>query len=233
MKPGDHLDFDSTDYSIRMVEEERRRIARDLHDGPAQGITNLSMRLDILNRLLERQPDMAAEELARINHRVRSLVSEIRRLIYDLRPIAIDETGLLQATRQLCERNQEEWKLPIHITVRADFPANKIPASRQVATYRLIQELLQNIHKHAEATAVEVEFSASSLPGLCVRICDDGKGFDPSTIPQGHYGLVGIQERVSYLGGNIEMDSAPGRGSRFTIEVPFFSQHPGDKRGQF
>ncbi|QSO50997.1 sensor histidine kinase [Alicyclobacillus curvatus] len=224
MTPGDLPIFDQTDHGIKLIEEERRRIARDLHDGPAQAITNVSMRLDILRRLMDSQPDLAAEELDRLQQRVRVLVSEVRRLIYDLRPVAIDEVGVVQATVQLCERNQHDWEIPIRVDVSDDISPSIAPA-RQVAIYRMIQELLNNVHKHAEATEVVVSFQQLDKD-LVVRVIDNGKGFHPDSIPEGHFGIAGLKERVAFLSGELTMHSEPGAGSTFEIHLPVYLGTP-------
>ncbi|KPV42764.1 histidine kinase [Alicyclobacillus ferrooxydans] len=220
MSPGDLPIFDQTDHGIKLIEEERRRIARDLHDGPAQAITNVSMRLDIIRRLLQTQPALVEEEVDRLQQKVRVLVSDVRRLIYDLRPVAVDEVGVLQATLQLCERNQHDWNLKIEVSVQEDVSLDIAPA-RQVAIYRLIQELLNNVHKHAEATNVKIAFSQSKSD-LIIQVADNGKGFDPDLIPEGHYGLAGMKERIEYLDGTFLIESAPGTGARFEIRLPVY-----------
>lgn len=218
MTPGDLPIFDQTDQGIKLIEEERRRIARDLHDGPAQGITNISMRLDVVRRLMERDPVLANEELDRLHQRVRGVVNDIRKLIYDLRPLAIDEVGLIQAARQLCERNQEDWGIPVQVTVSEALQLD-MPPARQVAIYRLIQELLNNVRKHAEASHVGVTF-VQVENALVVEVVDDGKGFDVHHIPSGHFGIIGLKERVAYLSGKVDIESEIGRGSRFVITIP-------------
>jgi len=226
MTPGDLPIYDQTDHGIKLIEEERRRIARDLHDGPAQAITNLSMRLDIVRRMIERQPDLAAVELERLYQRVRVAVSDVRRLIYDLRPIAIDETGLVESIAQLGERNQEDWGIPIHLIVDEHIKLNIAPA-RQVAIYRLIQEVLTNVHKHAQATQIEIQLTELA-DGLKIQIADDGKGFDLTHIPPGHYGIVGLRERAEYLGGRVNIDSSPGSGTCVQITIPSSFATPSD-----
>lgn len=221
MTPGDLPIFDQTDHGIKLIEEERRRIARDLHDGPAQGITNISMRLDIVRRLLDSQPNLATEELERLQQRVRTLVNEVRRLIYDLRPVAIDEIGVFKATIQLCERNQQDWGIPINVHVGENVSLDIAPA-RQIAIYRLIQELLNNVHKHAEASSVEVSLRQLEN-NLILTVSDNGKGFNPDNIPEGHFGIAGLRERVAYLNGDLSIESRLGAGSTFLIQLPVYT----------
>lgn len=207
---------DQTDSGIKLMEEERRRVARDLHDGPAQTLTNISMRLDAVQRLFHTNPDMALGELARINSRVVSVVNDVRRLIHDLRPLAIDEVGLVSATRDLCDRCAREWGLSITFDVENGTAV--LSPAKQVALYRLVQEILNNVHKHAHASNVTVSIRRAPRR-ILLRIADDGKGFDPAVIPPGHYGLLGMRERVQYMGGELTISSSPGAGSEFVIMV--------------
>lgn len=209
---------DRTDQGIRLLEEERRRIARDLHDGPAQALTNISMRLDVIRQLLTTDLDMATAELMRTNSRIVATVNDIRRLIYDLRPIAIDEVGLFTAAEELCARLAREWGLSIEISLPHGKECDMSPA-KQVAVYRLLQEVLQNAHKHAQAQHITVTIKTIAEQWLLI-VRDDGVGFSPDVIPEGHYGIVGMRERVSYLGGTITIDSTVGVGSQFMIAVP-------------
>jgi two-component system sensor histidine kinase DegS len=212
--------LDHTDYGIRMLEEERRRIARDLHDGPAQALTNISMRLGVLHNLMASNPERATVELDRINRRLIEVINEVRRLIYDLRPVAIDEVGLRSAIGELCGKYRNDWRIPVKLSVAEDVTDDIAPA-RQVAVYQLVKEILNNVAKHAEATEVTVGMRRSGAD-LVVEVCDNGKGFDPSAIPAGRYGIIGMRERARYLGGSLDIQSKIGNGSKFTIQIPVY-----------
>lgn len=210
--------FDPVDYGVHLIEEERRRIARDLHDGPAQDLTNISMRLNIVERLVQSDTEMALTELTRTNQRIVSAVNEIRRLIYDLRPVAIDEVGLVAAVVELCRRCERDWHLTIEVAAQPE-ASNTIVPARQIALYRLIQEVLQNVHKHAQAQRVEVRIMQQN-DQLSIDIEDDGRGFDSDHIPQGHFGIEGIKERTLFLGGALNIRSAPGHGTTVSVRLP-------------
>lgn len=212
--------FDSTDAAIKLLEEERRRISRDLHDGPAQGLTNISMRLDIMQTLLQTNPDMAISELNRINSRVVSVINELRRLIYDLRPVAIDEVGLISATLEMTRSIERDTDMSFQVDIAPDVKDDISPA-KQVAIYRLIQEIFNNMKKHAEASLITLRF-ARQAGEMVITIRDNGIGFDPTVIPAGHYGMIGMKERASLLGGSLEIHSEIGSGSAFTIRVPVY-----------
>lgn len=213
---------DPVDHGIRILEEERRRIARDLHDGPAQRLTNISMKLDILKRMLDANPEMAKSQVEQLHDQVGTVIGEIRHLIYDLRPLAIDEIGLFESINVLCSQLQQNWQIPIQLEIDGHLKSEPIAPAKQVALYRLIQEVLNNIHKHAEAQKVTIHL-ARTQNILEMDIVDDGIGFNPAAIPAGHYGLLGMKERANYLGGTLDITSILGEGSRFKIRVPVFS----------
>ena len=215
--------YDQTDQGIRILEEERRRIARDLHDGPAQILTNVAMRLDIIQQLVDDNPEMAKAQLAQLHKRVGKTVNEIRHLIYNLRPLAIDEVGLLQAVKQLCRQCEKDWRVPVTLEVEDGLESAAIAPAKQVAMYRLVQEILNNVNKHAKANNIGIAFSRHGSI-LEVIIQDDGKGFNPDDIPPGHYGLIGMKERAAYLGGELTISSVMGKGSTFIARVPVYSE---------
>ncbi|KPV43428.1 sensor histidine kinase [Alicyclobacillus ferrooxydans] len=218
---GELPTYDHMDLGIRLLEEERRRIARDLHDGPTQMLTNISMRLELLDHMMDTNPGAAKQELSRINNQVIQSINAVRRLLFDLRPIAVDEVGLIKAVEQLVEKYAREYELPVSLEVKHDIGRALSPA-KQVALYRLIQEILNNIKKHAAATQITITFEQVGQSGV-VSISDNGKGFDPSNIPAGHYGIVGIRERAAYMNGSLDIVSHIGRGSVFSVSVPLTS----------
>jgi two-component system sensor histidine kinase DegS len=211
--------LDQTEQGIRLIEDERRRIARDLHDGPAQALTNVSMRLEILKHMIQASPELAISEVDKINHRLVSAINNIRRLIYDLRPLAIEEVGLIAATKDLCKRCEQEWGITFEVCVSDVVTDDNMNPVRQVALYRIVQEILSNIRKHACATLVQVDIHRRGND-IEIVIRDNGTGFDPTNIPAGHYGLIGMQERAVYLGGRLDILSEINQGSQFTITVP-------------
>jgi two-component system, NarL family, sensor histidine kinase DegS len=223
MTTGDLPVYDTTDQGIRLIEEAYRQIARDLHDGPAQQLTNLSMRLDIIPRMMDNDPEMAKRELARINTNVIQTINEVRRLLFDLRPLAIDEIGLVKAVVELAEKFQRDYGLNVRVDVDTDI-TNWVSPAKQVAVYRLIQEILNNTKKHAQANQVIILFTDTEDGLLEIQVQDNGKGFDPSNVSAGHFGLIGMKERAAYLGGALDIDSTIGEGSLFTIRLPHNKQ---------
>ncbi len=203
---------------ITAQEDERKRLARELHDETCQTISALAMKLgSAATRLGADTPPAVAEarDLA-----VKAL-DELHRLIYDLRPSVLDDLGLWSAIRWYAERQLG----PRGVAVRCEFPdtEHRLPPLYETALFRVAQEAVSNIAKHAEAEQVLIQ---GSLDGarLTIEIEDDGRGFDPAQArtpqPDGHgWGLLGITERVEALGGWVTIDSAPGQGVRLVATV--------------
>jgi len=198
-------------------EEERRRIARELHDGVGPALASLNIRLRTARKLLERDHHPAAEEIEELAELSQANIQDIRRLIYDLRPAVLDELGLVPALREYLARCQQEHGLAIEFT--AD-EGERLPAPVETALFRISQEALNNVVRHAQARRVEVAM-IRDRGGVTLRIADDGRGFDPEAPRPGtHLGLWSMRERVEQLGGRFEVESTPGRGTKLTIIIP-------------
>lgn len=212
--------MDVSAKSIWIMEEERRRFARDLHDGPVQVLANTSMRLDVLSRMLEIDSDAVESEIQRIRRRLGQAVIEIRQMIYDLQPVAIDAVGLTAALMALRHRMEEDWGVPI--TVVDDLGDGPQPSSEtSMMLYRAVQEAVANAAKHARAHYILVQLTRQD-GYLSGEVVDDGTGFDPQLPRAGHYGLANMKERMELVGGTLTVESAPGSGGtrvRFTVPV--------------
>lgn len=208
----------SSQQTVHILEEERRRFARDLHDGPVQVLSNTSMRLDLLSQLIQVNPTLAEDEIRRMHHRLVQATTELRQLIYDLQPIAVDAIGLDDAFKGLAHRAHRDWSVPVSVQITGTVGA--LPAEAQMMLYRAVQEALTNAAKHAEAHTITIELAADVRGVTCV-VADDGKGFDPTQRLVGHYGLGNMVERLEVVGGRTELASAPGQGTRVTFTVPY------------
>lgn len=204
---------------ITAQEDERKRLARELHDETCQTISALTMRLETATRLL---PDAdAPPALAEARALAVRALDELHRLIYDLRPSVLDDLGLWSAIRWYAERHLA----PKGVSVRCEFPDgdDRLPPIVETALFRVAQEAISNIAKHSGADLVLIQGGISG-DALTMEIEDDGKGFDPSEARRptadGHgWGLLGITERVDALGGQVELDTAPGQGVRLVVTV--------------
>jgi signal transduction histidine kinase len=206
-------------------EEERQRIARDLHDGLGPVLASLNIRLLTLQKQMARDGHPAAGEVGELAAQAQASVRDIRRLIYDLRPAALDELGLVPAVRQHQERCEQECDLVIRFTVDdategAGLCEERLPASVETALFRIVQEAVNNVIRHAQARHLSVTLTRSA-GRVQLRIADDGQGFDARLPRSGpHIGLWSMCQRVEQLGGQFELRSAPGQGATVTATLP-------------
>lgn len=202
-------------------EAERRRIARELHDRVGQNLTALSLNLNILRDQLP--PPVAERLAARLTDSmklVEETVGQIRGVMADLRPPVLDDYGLMAALRWYGE--QFSTRTGVAVSVRGEDPTPRPPQAVESALFRIAQEALTNVGKHARATRAEVGLESDEAV-VRMTIADDGVGFDPTTAraPAGGtgWGLVTMRERATGAGGTLRVDSAPGRGTRVTVEI--------------
>ncbi len=199
-------------------EEERRRIARELHDGVGPTLAGVNIRLRTARKLLERDHHPAAEEVDELAEQVQESIQDLRRLIYDLRPAALDELGLVPALREYVARYRGEQGLEVALTLPQG--GGRLPAALETALFRIVQEALNNVARHAHARQVEVELAWDERV-VTLRVVDDGRGFDPQAVHVGtHVGLWSMRERVRELGGRFEVESAPGAGTKVGVVIP-------------
>jgi signal transduction histidine kinase len=198
-------------------EEERQRIARELHDGLVPILASLNIRLHTVGKHLDREEHPLAGEIRELAEQARASSRDTRRLIQDLRPVALDELGLVPALRQHLARCEHEHGLVIDLT--AD-EGQRLPAPVETALFRIVQEAVNNVLRHAQAQRVAVTLGRTAdHVELCV--VDDGQGFDIQLPRSGrHVGLWSMRERVEQLGGRFEVRSAPGQGTAVSALVP-------------
>ncbi|OCA88264.1 histidine kinase [Bacillus sp. FJAT-27225] len=204
---------------IEAQEEERKRLSREIHDGPAQMLANVMMRSDLVERVYKEDGiDAALAEIKSFKQMVRNSLYEVRRIIYDLRPMALDDLGLIPTLKkylQTMEDYHKTVKISFH-NLRAD---QRLPSNYEVALFRLVQESVQNALKHAEASEIQVKLEMKET-GVTVVIKDNGKGFDPKKRKYNSFGIMGMKERVDLLGGQFAISSKPGQGAAVIIQVP-------------
>lgn len=205
---------------ISAQEEERRRLARELHDETAQTIGALSIALDRARHGLGDAAPESVVQLQEAQGIVKQLLEETRRLILDLRPMALEDLGLVPAIRWYAESHLQERG--VATTIELDRPAVRLLPHLEVALFRIAQEAINNIARHADArrATIRLDFSESAVR---IAVSDDGRGFDVDRAlasAGSSVGLMGLQERARLLGGNIDIRSEAGRGTRLTVVVP-------------
>lgn len=212
---------------IKAQEEERQRVAREIHDGPAQSMSNVVLKAEICERLLDVDLDKARQELRNLKGIVRESLQDVRKIIYDLRPMSLDDIGLVPTLERFVLNFQDENGIMTSFKTKGQYIDIKPVISLTV--FRIIQEAVNNTKKHAQAKnlLINLEFTDKNLR-LCVY--DDGVGFDvENTKPKSNdinsgFGLVSIRERVELLGGTFEISSKNGNGTRLTIVIPFMQE---------
>ncbi|MGM9929678.1 MAG: sensor histidine kinase [Bacillus sp. (in: firmicutes)] len=204
---------------IEAQEEEKKRLSREIHDGPAQMMANVMVRADLIERIFrERGAEEALNEIRDLRNNVRSALYEVRRIIYDLRPMALDDLGLVPTLRKYLS-NVEEYNKEVVIEFKTLRQELRIPSKLEVALFRLIQESVQNAIKHANGTVIQVKIDTFE-ENVIATIKDNGKGFDTNIQEENSFGLLGMKERVELLEGKLTIDSSIGNGTLIMISLP-------------
>jgi signal transduction histidine kinase len=194
-------------------EEERRRIRRDLHDGLGPQLATMSLRLDAARNYLHDNPALSNQMLEDLKSQIQDAIQDIRRLVYDLRPPALDQLGLAPALREFAAHHTTNG-----LQIRIDAPETlpPLPAAVEVAAYRIALEALTNTARHAHASQCSLSLNIEN--GLCLEIIDNGVGL-PDQPPSG-VGLASIRERTAELGGVFSLKSSPGAGTHLSVRLP-------------
>lgn len=201
-------------------EEERRRLARDLHDETIQALIALNQQIQLAQLAAADEP--TAAPLNRMQQMAAQIVADLRRLTHDLRPIYLEELGLVPALSMLARDTGKALAIPITFHLSGD--ERRLTAAAELALYRIAQEGLRNVSRHAQATAAAVTLAfADKTVKLIVQ--DNGQGFvvpeNPTErVANGHFGLLGIRERAELIGAQTQLHSAPGSGTTLTIALP-------------
>ncbi|CAM5797223.1 MULTISPECIES: sensor histidine kinase [Brevibacillus] len=205
---------------IQAQEEERKRVAREIHDGPAQSMANVVLRSEIVEKMLKNERILEAQmELHELKEMVRLSLADVRRIIFDLRPMALDDLGLVPTLQKYIQTYEDRTKISVDLVVFG--VEQPLKSSVKAAMFRLVQECLNNVEKHSGASMVQVkiEFQENTLR-LVVK--DDGIGFDQAAqkAKGGSYGLLGMRERAQLLEGTMELQSSPGEGTKVMFQIP-------------
>ncbi len=204
---------------FQIIEEERMRIARDMHDGPAQSMSNLVLQAEILERLVDK-PDAILAELQDFKSSVRSALDETRQLIFDLRPMTLDDLGLVPTLRRYTREYTEQHGILVRLNLVGG--ERRLPGNIEGTLFRIIQEALTNAHKHSRARMVEVDLNLTGERVLA-SVRDDGVGFDVRAVEAGlsenrNLGLLSMRERCELEHGVMEVKSQPGKGTEIRME---------------
>lgn len=206
---------------IQGQEGERARLAREIHDGPAQVLANTIMGLDFCEELAKRGSPNVADELAKLRVTMREGLNELRHFIFNLRPSSLEELGLIGTLCRYIEDYEERFGIQVSLA-NAQL-ADRLPPEQEIVLFRVVQEALQNVRKHANASMVTVAFDRSDPHALNLTVTDNGSGFDFSRVLQrnGPLGLVSMRERAESIGGKVRIKSSPGRGTEVILSIPY------------
>jgi len=204
----------------RAQEEERKRIARELHDETVQSLAVLAMDIQSISKKGNRVPRQVAGDLEELRQRTNAIIDGVRRFSYELRPDVLDQLGLIPALESLTnELSKENIRAHVEVTGRD----RRLSPDLELALYRVAQEAIQNVRKHSGATKVIVtaEFEMDTVR---LTILDNGRGFDvteelPELAVRGRLGLIGMEERVRLFGGKLSIKSAPSKGTTIAVEI--------------
>ncbi len=195
--------------------EERNRLAREIHDTLAQGLTAVSLQLESADALLETgtNPAHAQQSVQQALSLTRANLEEARRSVLDLRAAPLEGRTLSEALTELAEQAD----FPVQFKMTASH--RSLPPRIEIGLYRIAQEALTNIGRHAQATTAVLELTLAPK-NVRLVIADNGRGFDPAQVPPGRFGLVGLRERVKLLNGRLHLDSSPKIGTRLDVHIP-------------
>jgi signal transduction histidine kinase len=216
----EHIDLLHQQFlqNVEIQEEERCRIARELHDGVAPSLASLNIRLQTMRKQLERERHPAVGEVEELAQQVQANIQDIRRLIYDLRPTALDEIGLVPALQEYTAHFQRDQGIAVQLICPEDLVCPS-PAT-EITLFRVIQEALANIAKHAHANEVIISLERTRA-GISLIVQDNGQGFNlQAPISGNHIGLWSMQRRVENLGGCLRLQSVLGYGTQVSVQIP-------------
>jgi signal transduction histidine kinase len=218
---------DLADEKNRMVEvqeEARKKLARDLHDGPTQSVSAIAMRVNLARRMIERDPKAAADELTKIEDLARRTTKEIRHMLFTLRPLVLESQGLVAALQAIAEKTKETYGQEVLVKVDESILPD-LEMGKQGVIFYIAEEAVNNARKHAQAPHIWIRLRQLEKEIALLEIVDDGLGFDVDAVTRaydkrGSLGMVNLRERTELVSGLLHIDSAPGKGTKVQVFIP-------------
>ncbi|MEA4909993.1 MAG: GAF domain-containing sensor histidine kinase [Chloroflexi bacterium] len=211
---------------LESQEEARKKLARDLHDGPTQSVSSIAMRISIARKFLERDVKEADEELVRIEELARRTTQEIRHMLFTLRPLALESQGLEAALKAMATKMMDTYQQNVNITIDSQVVSG-LELGKQTVVFYLAEEAVNNARKHAQAARIDVVLKplGQDRSIALLEIIDNGVGFNVEEVTsayerRGSLGMVNLQERADLINGLLHIDSAPGKGTRVQVAIP-------------
>ena len=218
---------DLVEEKERMVdvqEETRKKLARDLHDGPTQSVAAMAMRINLVRRMMQKNPKDAMDELQKIEELAHRTTKEIRHMLFTLRPLILESQGLNAALQAMAEKMRETFTQNVIVNVDESVLEN-MEMGKQGVIFYIIEEAVNNARKHASAAHIWVRLRPFEAGIALLEIEDDGIGFDVGAVhksydKRGSLGMVNLRERTDLVTGLLNIDSAPGKGTRIQVYIP-------------
>jgi signal transduction histidine kinase len=212
------------DRMIEVQEEARKKLARDLHDGPTQSVAAMAMRVNLARRVLEKDPKAAGEELVRIEELARRTSKEIRHMLFTLRPLVLESQGLIAALRAIADKTKETYSQEVLIQVDENL-LKDMEIGKQSVIFFITEEAVNNARKHAQAAHIWVTLRSLGQGIAQLEIVDDGVGFDVEAVnraydKRGSLGMINLRERTELINGLLNIQSAPGKGTSVQVYIP-------------
>jgi len=203
---------------INAQEMERKRLSRQMHDGPAQAMSNFILQTEIAMRLFDVDQNRAKDELTNLKNSAMMTFQKVRNFIFELAPMMLDDLGLVPTVKRFVESYKEQTGLDVDLVITGS--ELRLASYLEVMIFRSMQELLNNAARHSQASKVKVTLNIDN-DTIRVSVDDNGKGFPAEEIESdANWGIKLTRERVEMLGGRTEIDSVPGQGTRITFEMP-------------
>ncbi len=209
---------------IEVQEEARKKLARDLHDGPTQSVSAIAMRINLTRMMLKRAPDRVEDELIRVEDLARRTTKEIRHMLFTLRPLVLESQGLRAALESMAAKMLETFGQNVGVEVD-DKLVEQLEMGKQGVIFFLAEEAVNNARKHAKATLIRVRLRTLEHSLILLEVKDNGVGFDVKAVNQhyekrGSLGMVNLTERTELINGLLHIDSAPGKGTNVQVFIP-------------
>jgi two-component system sensor histidine kinase DegS len=215
---GDKGTMTSVEMLVNAQEAERQRLSRQMHDGPAQALSNFILQTEIAMKLMDVDQAQARNELSNLPVAAMSTFEKVRNFIFELRPMMLDDLGLAPTVRRYADNFKEQAGVEISVTITGN--ERRLETYLEVMVFRAMQELLSNVVHQNQASLVKVQLDMGDTL-IKLSIDENGKGFDTDVFSNtGNLGLKLIKERAEMLNGSFDIDSAPGKGSRVTLTIP-------------
>jgi signal transduction histidine kinase len=209
---------------VEVQEEARKKLARDLHDGPTQSVAAMAMRINLARRMMTKNVKQATDELVKIEELAHRTTKEIRHMLFTLRPLILESQGLNAALEAMAEKMRETFSQNVIINVDEKI-LEDVEMGKQGVIFYIIEEATNNARKHANSPHIWVRLRPFERGIALLEIEDDGLGFDVAAVnksydKRGSLGMVNLRERTELVNGLLNIDSAPGKGTRIQVYIP-------------